>query len=185
MRRHTPLPIALAVGMMPVVMTACAPPMLLASAGFQALSNGTAVYVNGELEVAYRVPMLEVWAATRAAVDEMQFAIVDARIRSDYKALLFAEEFSGRSMTIAVTARTPVVTKVTVRVGFVGDQSLSRLIMDRIEAKMNEQESLPPIQPVPVVPVPQAEPVSPPDREPAPTEPPPTPAHPPTNPANP
>lgn len=173
MRRLPLFLFALAVGAMPVAMTACAPPMLLASAGFQALSNGTAVYVNGELEVAYRVPFLDVWAATQDAFTEMQFKIVDARIRSDYKALLFAEELSGRSTSVAVTSRTPVVTKVTIRVGIVGDQSLSRLVMDRIEAKMNEREALPPVQPMPVVPVPQAEPVPvpepvpPPAREPA------------------
>ncbi|MCC6675634.1 MAG: DUF3568 family protein [Phycisphaerales bacterium] len=114
----------------------CAPPMLLASAGFQALSNGTAVYVNGELEVAYRVPFHKVWEATQNAIADMQFKIVDARIRTETKALLFAEEVTGRSTTIAVTQRTPIVTKVTIRVGLIGDQSISRLIMDRIEAKM-------------------------------------------------
>lgn len=130
-------------GVAAVVLTAaegCAPPMLLASAGFQALSSGTAVYVNGELEVAYRVPFDQVWEATQAAVADMQFKIVDARIRTETKALLFAEELSRRSTTIAVTIHTPTVTKVTIRVGMVGDQSISRLIMDRIEARMVEQE---------------------------------------------
>lgn len=116
--------------------------MLLASAGFQALSNGTAVYVNGELEVAYRVPFGRVWEAMQIAMADMQFRIVDARIRTESKALLFAEEVAGRSTTISVTARTPVVTKVTIRVGLIGDQSISRLIMDRLEAKMAEMESL-------------------------------------------
>lgn len=117
-------------------MGGCAPPMMLASAGFQALSNGTAVYVNGELEVAYRIPFDTVWTATQNAFREMEFQITDARIRTPTKALLFAEEESGRSTSVAVTLRTPMVTKVTIRVGFVGDQSLSRLMMDRIEAHM-------------------------------------------------
>lgn len=146
----------------PLVLTGCAPPMILASAGFQALSSGTAVYINGELEVAYRVPLEDVWVATQAAFEDMQFTVTDARRRTEVKALLFAEELSGRETTVTVVASTPVVTQVTVRVGFVGDQSLSRLIVDRIEAKMSQNEALPPIQPVPVVPVPTAEPVTPP-----------------------
>lgn len=129
----------------------CAPPMLLASAGLQALSNGTAVYVNGELEVAYRVPFDRVWEAMQQAVAEMRFKIVDARIRTPTKALLFAEEVTGRSTTISVTARTPLVTKVTIRVGLIGDQSISRLIMDRLEARMAEMEQeLGPAQPMPL-----------------------------------
>lgn len=146
----------LSVGTVGVVIAAaggCAPPMLLASAGFQALSNGTAVYVNGELEVAYQVPFGRVWEAMQIAMAEMQFKIVDARIRTETKALLFAEEVTGRSTTISVTARTPVVTKVTIRVGLIGDQSISRLVMDRLEAKMAEMEAeLGPAIPAPMPP---------------------------------
>lgn len=128
--------------------------MMLASAGIQALSSGTAVFANGELEVAYRVPFHRVWEATQSAMREMQFEIEDARIRTETKALLFAEELSGRSTTVSVVSLTPMVTQVRIRVGFIGDQSLSRLIMDRIESRMADLErELGPANPEPMPPV--------------------------------
>ncbi len=111
----------------------CAP-TVVATAGFGALQAGTAAFINGELEAAQVAPLAAVRKATEEALAELQFEVVSQR-HSETSASFHARETHGRSITIELRAKSPVVTKANIRVGLMGDQVMSRLILGEIQAR--------------------------------------------------
>jgi len=116
-----------------LICPACAP-TVVATAGFGALQAGTTAFINGELESVQVAPLDTVYAATGQALRELQFIIVSERLGKE-SAAFHAQEVHGRSITIKLSAKSPVVTKTNIRVGLMGDQVMSRLIQGEIQAR--------------------------------------------------
>lgn len=112
---------------------ACAP-TVVATAGFGVLQSGTAAFINGELESAQIAPLDIVYECTLKALNDLQFKIVSQR-KGAASASIHAQEVHGRSITIKLSAKSPVVTKTNIRVGLMGDQVMSRLIQGEIQAR--------------------------------------------------
>src|ERR1051326_5718674 len=75
-----------------------------------------------------------VYKATAEALGEMQFKIISQR-KGKTSASFHAQELRGRSITVELLAKSPAVTKTNIRVGLMGDQVMSRLIMGEIQAR--------------------------------------------------
>lgn len=123
--------------------TAVATPVL-ATAGVSVAQAGYAAFVRGELEVAMRVPLAAAFAATHAALDNLQFTVQRASLDTA-RGELRAREASGRRLSIVLERKTPVVTKINIRVGTFGDQAMSRLILAYIHNQLAPQWGLAPL----------------------------------------
>jgi hypothetical protein len=136
----------------------CAAPVVIASAGTSALQAGTSAYINGELDSAQIAPMATVYAAALDALSDLQFPLSSSRMISS-RAGINAQEVNGRSIRIELTAKSPVVTKINIRVGLVGDQAVSRLLLAEIQARCPAVPTpSPPDEPPPKPPPPKATP---------------------------
>lgn len=116
------------------VLAGCAAPVMFAGPAMQAVSVGAGAFSNGELTAAWPVPMEELWISTRRVIDELQFPVKAVRTSEDAQtAIVFADDTQGRDVEIRVDAVTPVVSTIRIRVGFWGDEAVSRLVLSRIE----------------------------------------------------
>jgi hypothetical protein len=122
-----------AVALVAAAVPACAP-TVVATAGFGALQAGAESFINGELESAQFCPLESVRKACTDALAALQFEVVSER-HDARSASINATELHGRSIRIKLSAKSPVVTKTNIRVGLMGDQVMSRLIMGEIQAR--------------------------------------------------
>ncbi len=123
----------------------CVPvPSPLVSAGFGVAQAGTSAFLQGELQTAIRRPFEDVLAATRKAVgpDGLRFKPESDQAQLGRGVITVREvpaaDGSGedRLIEIVIERSSEVVTIVRVRVGFIGDQTMSRLVMDEIVDKL-------------------------------------------------
>jgi hypothetical protein len=126
-----------------------APAAIVATAGLSAFEAGSTAFIRGELEYATKVPIESVFRASQLAMREMQFEILGERL-GDQEATVRGKELGGRGIRIDLERKSPVVTKVNIRVGVFGDQSVSQLIQQVIQARVEhlDPEDVPPIQPL-------------------------------------
>ncbi len=128
-----------AIGLGAVLMTAggCAAPVLLmsAGAGLNLASLGTVAYIRGELQAAWRVPLEQTHAATLAALGTLELPPTVDKFKSK-SAYIAMEDATGREISIRLEAISPAVTKIMIRVGFLGDQAVSTLILRQIDHEL-------------------------------------------------
>lgn len=107
----------------------------LAVAAGAAAGVGTYAYVKGEMTTREDASLERVWAATQSAIEDLQI-----RVKEDAKdalqARVVAEKADGTYVTIKLEAEDENVTKISVRVGTFGDESESRLILDKIKERL-------------------------------------------------
>ncbi len=113
----------------------CAAPVLMASAGMTAARAGTSAFVNGELRAARLTTLDETWEAIHELCEELQIDIetVQKQPRSWY---LMAREPGGPEVRFRIVRRSEVMTQIRIRIGFVGDAATSRLVLERLDAKL-------------------------------------------------
>jgi len=61
--------------------------------------------------------------------------------RSSHKAYLNGQAEGGPQVGVTLTIISPVVTKIEIRVGILGDQAVSRLVMERIDEQLGPAAS--------------------------------------------
>lgn len=122
-----------------VAMLGCAgcasPAMVVAPAAVDFATLGTSAYTSGSMRAAYARPFDEVVVATRSMVSELELKILRER-ESDGALYISAEDLTEVSYTIRVERRTPQITRVSIRIGWLGDQPLSTLLMDYIDSRL-------------------------------------------------
>jgi hypothetical protein len=100
-----------------------------------AAGAGTVAFVRGELDTTYGKPFESVVAATENAVAQLQFAKV-----SEAKDALTAEIISrtaeDKKIDIKIVKRPDGLTNLGIRVGVFGDEQLSRIVLDKINANL-------------------------------------------------
>lgn len=116
-------------------MWGCASPMLLAGAGVDAALFGAQVFINGTLESAHIAPLHEVTAATLQTFEDLKFTKVKSTI-NDRVASIRTMDDSGRTIKVELQRRSESVTRIDIRVGALGDQSMSQLILSCIQSRL-------------------------------------------------
>jgi len=113
----------------------CATPVIIATAGLGALQTGTEAFIRGELEAAVANPMEEVFAAAEAALKELEFPVSGSKL-GKHNGYVRAKETQNRKISIDIEMKSPLVTKLNIRVGLFGDSAVSRLILSHIQEKL-------------------------------------------------
>lgn len=101
-----------------------------------AAGAGAVAYIRGELEATEEAPMDKVVAAAKGAVDDLQLRLIS----SDADAVsgkITAETARGTDIGIALERESDNVTKIRIRVGVFGDENLSRLIHEKMKARLS------------------------------------------------
>jgi hypothetical protein len=142
-RSRPALPILLLSAAGLLLPSACAAPVYIMTAGLAVAQVGATAYANGELQTSVFV---EFNAAVEAAIAAQ--AVLDLRPTSTRfegrSAYISAADLGNRVVTIQITRRTSRVCKVNIRVGFWGDQSMSRLVLSQMQKYLTERGLLPP-----------------------------------------
>jgi hypothetical protein len=107
----------------------CAPVVVGAAAG-----AGTVAYIQGELKTTDEVPLERAWIASQAAMDSMQFRVVE-REKDVVDARLKAIGAADKEIYINLHSVSPQMTEVRIRIGVFGDQDLSRRILNEIRER--------------------------------------------------
>ncbi len=117
----------------PFILTGC----LAAAAvgGAAAAGAGTVAYIKGELKATEEATLNKTWQATVAAIDGLQFLVVN-KIKDNVSAELEAKTADNKTVKIQLKRVTDNLTDISIRIGTFGDESLSRYILSKIEAKL-------------------------------------------------
>ncbi len=117
----------------PFILTGC----LAAAAvgGAAAAGAGTVAYIKGELKATEEATLNKTWEATVAAIDELQFLVVN-KIKDNVSAEIQAKTADNKTVKIQLKRVTDNLTDISIRIGTFGDESLSRYILSKIEAKL-------------------------------------------------
>ncbi len=97
---------------------------------------GMVAYAKGELTAAETADLDRVWAAAQGAMDDLDF-VIESRLTTAGSAKLIARGAGSRRVTVTVERRVGSLTDITVRVGYFGDEPLSRLILQKIRRRLD------------------------------------------------
>ncbi len=97
---------------------------------------GIVAYAKGELTAAETADLDRVWAAAQGAMDDLDF-VIESRLTTAGSAKLIARGAGSRRVTVTVERRVGSLTDITVRVGYFGDEPLSRLILQKIRRRLD------------------------------------------------
>ncbi len=96
---------------------------------------GMVAYTRGELTTAEEADLDRVWAAAQGAMDDLVF-VIQSRLTTAGSAKLIARGAGSRRVTVTVERRAGNLTNISVRVGYFGDEPLSRLILQKIRRRL-------------------------------------------------
>ena len=120
------------------MLSGCAPAVVLSAgitAGFGLAQTQATQFINGEIKAARQVTMDQAVASVRTSMTELQLVIKIDR-RSSRKAYIMGQAEGGPQIGVTLIFISPVATKFNIRVGMLGDQAISRLLMERIDAQL-------------------------------------------------
>lgn len=110
------------------------------SAGCVALAAAGAatagvVWVRGALETHVERDITRVHRAAQETLRELEFAVVTDR-KSGVDAEVVARTALDKKVTVTLRQITPNTTKISIRVGLMGDEAMSNMILERLRAKL-------------------------------------------------
>jgi hypothetical protein len=120
-----------------------APPMIVASAGLTAFQEGSTAFIRGEIESADAIPLSAFYQASLEALNDLDFRITRSALGAR-SARIKALETGGRTIHVDLEKKSPLVTKVNIRVGVFGDQAVSRLIQQSISKHLPDPATVQP-----------------------------------------
>jgi len=100
-----------------------------------AIGGGTAVYVKGQVEQTFNNSVPHVHEATLAALKELNMPVVED-VHDETGAKMKSVVASGEDVWIDISALSNTASKVTVRVGTMGDEGKSTAILDTIHKNL-------------------------------------------------
>lgn len=103
--------------------------------GGAAAGAGAVAYVRGELRAVESAPLDRVWDASQAAMNDLQFALTEKN-KDALSAHLIARTASDKKVTINLAKQSDNATEIRVRVGFWGDESASRQVLEKIKQRL-------------------------------------------------
>ena len=128
--RHwlTQLSLILVLGLLPLL-TGC----VVAVAG--AAGAGAMAYVSGELESTVDQDFSKTFAATQAGLKNLEFARISEE-KTAIDAKFIYRTALDKKVTVKLNRVTDKTTKISIRVGLVGDKPLSISILEKIKANL-------------------------------------------------
>ena len=112
--------------------TAGCVPLLIGAA----VGAGSMVFINGALVENIDESVEDLHQAALDALKDLEIFVMSDEL-TRHSALIKAEYTDGKNVDIKVDAITEYVSKITIRVGLIGDQEDSRLILNAIEKRLN------------------------------------------------
>lgn len=112
------------------LLSGCAALLVGAAAGG---ATAGALYYQGELQADVDATPQQVIAATERAFRDLIWA-KESAIASETDGLATARTATGRAVKVTVETKTPQVSSIGIRIGTFGDENLSRLLYERIQA---------------------------------------------------
>ncbi|WP_432799687.1 DUF3568 family protein [Poriferisphaera sp. WC338] len=129
---------AMLLAMILLVMSGCGAVIL---AGAAAAGTGVGVaYYEGALRGHVNGDPIKVAAAAKEAVEEMKFTLVSDHADAAGGEVV-ARTAADKKVTISIEPEGDNISKVTVRVGFFGDETISRDIFDKIQSRLGSPEA--------------------------------------------
>ena len=110
---------------------------LVAAAGAAA---GTVAYVKGDLGAIVDGNVEQTFAAAKAAVEELGMPILTA-YSSGQEGHVEARHGTDNKVTVNITGQTEKASKVSIRVGTFGNESVSQQVLDKIKANLSKATS--------------------------------------------
>lgn len=93
---------------------------------------GTMAYLRGEMSSAEDVPLVRARAAARTALTGLGYPITSSSEDKGIRATFVARKDAETNVHVTVERITDSATQVKIRVGLLGDQAVSKLILDRM-----------------------------------------------------
>ncbi|OHB57671.1 MAG: hypothetical protein A2173_04625 [Planctomycetes bacterium RBG_13_44_8b] len=119
-----------------VILSGC----LVAAVGVGAI--GTVAYIKGDLEAYEAETVSTVFDATKMAASELGLTIT-----KEYKDVLYAEiiarDSEDRKTTIKIKGTSPQTTKLSIRVGILGNEARSSFIYQKIHDRLKQKQEKP------------------------------------------
>jgi len=133
MIKRQELLLVLLLAVSPLILTGC----LAAAAvgGAAAAGAGTVAYIKGELKATEEATLDKTWEATVGAVDELNFLVIN-KLKDAVSAELEAKTADNKTVKIELKRVTENLTDISIRIGTFGDETLSRYILSKIEARL-------------------------------------------------
>lgn len=100
-----------------------------------AAGAGTYAYIKGELKSTESASLERTWSATQGAMKDLQF-VVTSQKKDALEAELIARNASDKKITVSLKKISDTATEVRIRVGSFGDESLSRVILEKIKHRL-------------------------------------------------
>ncbi|HSV27008.1 MAG TPA: DUF3568 family protein [Sedimentisphaerales bacterium] len=98
-----------------------------------AATAGTVVYVRGEIESYFDSDVQTLYNATVKTVNDLNLLVIE-QSHDALSARVIARNSEDQKITISIDGSRRAAVKVTIRVGFWGDEAQSRIILARIQA---------------------------------------------------
>jgi hypothetical protein len=96
---------------------------------------GTVAYIRGELEGSVNAPLDAADRATNRAAEQLRFAKINEG--SDALArIIILRTAEDKKIEVRLTHTSDPITRVRIRVGLFGDEPLSRLLLEKIQANL-------------------------------------------------
>ena len=103
--------------------------------GGAAAGAGAVAYIRGELKSTESASMKQALEASEAALTELGLAIT-VREKSDLISKFTARGAADKKVEVNLKKLSDALTEISIRVGAFGEETLSRLIMDKIHSKL-------------------------------------------------
>ncbi|MCH8028935.1 MAG: DUF3568 family protein [Candidatus Dadabacteria bacterium] len=112
------------------MLSGCAALVLAGAAG--AAGAGTVAYIKGELQTSKEVTLVRAYNAASAAMRDMEFAIIE-QDKDAVNAKVVAIGVDKKKIRINMKRVSDHLTQIKIRIGILGNESLSRLILERMQ----------------------------------------------------
>jgi hypothetical protein len=93
---------------------------------------GTYAYINGELKVDENASLDRCFAATQAAMKDLEFTVTSTK-KDALESRVEAKTALGTKIEVNLKKTSDVLTEVKIRVGTFGDKAMSQTILQKIE----------------------------------------------------
>ena len=96
---------------------------------------GTVAYVRGDLEAAEPKELGDVYKATVKAVEELELNVIEKN-KDAMTATFIMRDAEDKKIRIKLNSTAEGTTKISIRVGWFGDETKSRFIYEKIQDKL-------------------------------------------------
>lgn len=134
--------LSLALGLS-LLLTGCIPLLAGGAAG-----GFSVAYVAGELQAEEEVSIDEAYMAAQRALEGLELTVT-TREKDAMTAKVIAVGAEDKQITVRLERKANLITTVKIRVGMLGDQQYSLLILDRIESQLGVSNGVRPQEQMP------------------------------------